>query len=367
MNMNHTHTLQQVRILCDPGLEDICQREAISLLPPDSCTQSDIKPIDDSNRTGRFFLKIDTDSLPALQNMRTAYHFIHHLDTLRAKPKHMMEAAQQWAQQAEIPGFYHNKSLSSFRVTVVRRGNHPFISTDLERLVGGVLVEKSGLAVNLTQADFNLRIDLNDSRADIGIQLNKGPMDKRWKWLFRPRVSLRTTIAAAMLQQAQHFLLPPVKATDVQSVLDPFCGSATIGLEASVHFPKASIFCSDNDPEAVAGAEKNIGQAKMQERIQLSCQDARLLESATGVDICCANTPFGVRMGKKLNFGAFYDDILGKVGEIVRPGGVFVLLIGKKRGLFNYVLKNHPEWQQCDARVIEIGGSFPGFFLLRRR
>ena len=358
-------------LTCDPGLEDACAMEANSITLP---SQISIAEIEKNSSTIQ--LNASEEAIPELLKMRTIYHLGFFLTEIKdsSDGANLIETICKWAETAGVTGITDDTP-GTFRVLTERNGQHPFNSNDVERAVGAIFVRRSKKKVNLKNADTILRIEIRKNNAKIGLQINREPLDKRWKWEYRPRVSLRTTIAAAMLIVAKKYCTSNQTdksdnmQTKVFSVIDPFCGSGTTLLEASVAFPSAELFASDNDPEAVAGTIRNALVAGVADRINIEQLDARELGShfqQERFDICLANTPFGIRMGTRINFRNFYAQLLDSLATVMRPGGVCVLLIGKKRGLFNYVLKDKPEWQQCDARVIEIGGSFPGMFVLRK-
>lgn len=359
--MKHTKTL---RFICDPGMEDICAREVDRIHAVPAGTARAGKP-----RTGMVFLEDHTCNLDLLPELRTVYFALEHLGSITCNVEQMQRELCAWAETLDVPEL---ETVHSFRVNAVRSGTHPFSSNDINRSIGAVLFARTEAAVSLDNPELIIRIDIQEDTAYMGIQLNRDPMDKRWHWKYRPRVTLRTTIASAMIQNGFHYL-QAVHESSCQSeplrLIDPFCGSGTILLEASVSYKGMQITGGDNDPDAIAGSIENAIAANCSDCIDFRLWDALDLSSEFlpgTVDLIITNPPFGLRLGKKINFRNFYQQLLQSTARVIRPGGCMVLLIGKKRGLFNYILEESPEWRQVDARVIEIGGSYPGMFTLRR-
>ncbi|GAB6089736.1 THUMP domain-containing protein [Spirochaeta dissipatitropha] len=359
--MRHTESL---RFICDPGLEDICAREIdhLNTLPAGSAKAGE-------PRTGMVFLEGNPCNIDLLYKLRTVYFVLEHLGSITASVELLQDQLCAWAETVDIPEL---KTVSSFRVNAVRSGIHPFSSNDINRSIGAVLFARTEAGVSLDNPELIIRIDIQDEKAYMSLQLNKEPMDKRWNWQFRPRVTLRTTIASAMIQNGFHYLQPAQESSSSSehlTLIDPFCGSGTILLEAFASVKGAKIIGGDNDPEAVSGCMENAIAAECADSIDLRQWDALDLSSEFlpgSVDLIITNPPFGLRLGKKINFRNFYQQLLDSTASVIRPGGCMVLLTGKKRGLFNYILEESPQWCQVDARVIEIGGSYPGMFTLRR-
>jgi 23S rRNA G2445 N2-methylase RlmL len=154
------------------------------------------------------------------------------------------------------------------------------------------------------------------------------------------------------------------------SLLDPFCGSGTIAVEAAAVLPQAGIVAADKREEAVEGTRANLKALGLTERIGVMQMDARDLDdhfSEESMDAIVTNPPFGVRLHKEADFRRLYERFLRTAHTILTPGGVIVMLVGKKRGLFNKLLRELALYDLLDVRIIEIGGVYPGIFVLRKR
>ncbi len=266
--------------------------------------------------------------------------------------------------------FGEMKRTTSFRVSCSRVGDHGFQSPQVERETGAILQERYGTAVDLERYTLHVKVDIVGDRAFCGYQLTgrKG-LDRRHRWVYHPRVTLRTPIAYAMLVLSGFARKPG-------ALHDPFCGSGTILLEAAGVLAdrdardRSAVRVSGSDLrlEAVEGARANLGAAGL-ESVLVARHDARELGSLLerrSLDYIVTNPPFGIRLGRGSNFHALYRDFLTGAAAALRAGGVLALLVGKRRGLFNRTLQAYPEFEVQGVRIVEMGGVYAALFLLRR-
>lgn len=259
---------------------------------------------------------------------------------------------------------------ASFRVSCSRVGEHGFQSPQVEREVGAILQERYGTAVDLEGYALHVKVDIVDERAFFGYQLTRRKgLDRRHRWIYHPRVTLRTPIAYAMLVLSGFANRPG-------SLHDPFCGSGTILLEAAgvlaerggAQAGETRISGSDLRMEAVEGARANLDAAGLG-RIGVAHHDARELASLIepgSLDYIVTNPPFGIRLGRGSNFHALYYEFLVGAATALREGGVLALLVGRRRGVFNRTLQAVPEFEVQGVRVVEMGGVYAALFVLRR-
>jgi putative N6-adenine-specific DNA methylase/tRNA (guanine6-N2)-methyltransferase len=156
------------------------------------------------------------------------------------------------------------------------------------------------------------------------------------------------------------------------ALLDPFCGSGTIPIEAAswAETEGSPIYASDLAPEAVAGTRANAACNGLDRRIIPRRADATELGRYyrdRGVTTIVCNPPFGVRLGKRINFDQFYRSLLDGAAEILPGDGRLVLLSSRRRGRLNAVIADSPMWTLKGVHLIETGGVFPGIFVLERR
>jgi putative N6-adenine-specific DNA methylase/tRNA (guanine6-N2)-methyltransferase len=196
--------------------------------------------------------------------------------------------------------------------------------------------------------------------------------------VYRPRVTLRTNIAYGLLRLADlpegtGGTGPGTAAADGEprgpTVLDPFCGSGTILIEAASLRSDIRCLGADRDPEAVAGTRDNAAATGLGHRIEVREADARDLAETyppASVDAVISNPPYGIRLGRRTNYTDLYRKFLQGCLTVLKPGGRLVILVGKRRAAFNRVIRELDDIRIVTVRVIEIGGVYPAIFVLRR-
>ncbi len=295
----------------------------------------------------------------ALLRMRSVYHIVRHLRTVELAGNDLMAELLAAVEETAIETLSPD---DTFRVSSKRSGTHPFRSVDIEREAGAVVQRRTGMSVDLEHYSVHVRVDLRDRLCTVGLQLTRDGLDRRWQWQYRPRVALRTVVAYGMLRLARLENMPGC-------ILDPFCGSGTILLEAAAMFPQARIVGADKVLECVEGARENILAAGLDSRVSVEHADARdLVEEwpAGSVDAVVTNPPFGVRLGQKTDFEHLYDRFLRGVEHVLRPGGRAVFLGGKRRHYVSRVLARVRGLRMKHVRVIETGGVYPAVYVLER-
>lgn len=98
---------------------------------------------------------------------------------------------------------------------------------------------------------------------------------------------------------------PWIKPGSVKRILDLCTGSGCIAVAAAMAFPEAGVDATDIDPLALALAERNIKEYKMENRIQLIESDIYQNLSAV-YDLILANPPY-VPAGEIPHFPAEYQ------------------------------------------------------------
>ncbi len=305
----------------------------------------------------------------ALLQLRTIYHAVEIRATSTLTPQALSDRRVLTAEltaaldQGDFPELQGGASLA---VRCRRRGTHPLQSPDIEREAGSALVRRYRCPVRLSAPDITVRVEVNGSALTAGILRTPPEMDHRYHWLYRPRVTLNTVVAAALVQWERR------ETTCSGALLDPFCGSGTILLEAARHSPR-TLYGGDNNPEAVAGTRANLTCNGLGNAAMVRCSDATRVDQFTRVwadrnitGIVC-NPPFGVRLGKGVNFHRFYRDFLTGAAAVLPSGGILIMMSSRRRGVLNEVLHNVPHWDPPQVQLIETTGVFPGIFFLRRR
>ncbi len=370
--------MPNLRVTTNQGIEDVAAREVACLLSEAGIPHGEVTEKPDGHQGvvqvelagADVGTEMRNRLAAALSRARSTYHLVIHTGELTWSGQSVDVLAQEIAAQP-LPAM---ASAESFRVTCSRVGEHPFHSPDVERAVGRELQLRYVTAVDLEHYDVNIRIDIDGASCQCGYQLTgKKGLDRRYIWRYHPRVTLRTTVAYAMLEIAGFAAVPG-------ALHDPFCGSGTILLEAAALARQAAALArapsvavpvsgSDRSASAVAGCCDNLW-ANGAKAVTVEQMDAREmahhLEPAT-LGYIVTNPPYGIRMGQNADFGELYRSFLEQAAGVLRPGGVLALLVGRRRGRFNKVLQSTEEFALEHVRIIEIGGVYPGLFVLRRR
>lgn len=247
-----------------------------------------------------------------------------------------------------------------FRITSERLGSHDFTSHDVQRAAGAAVAERSGAPVDLTGFRVELCVDVHDETVAVTQRLTRRPLSHRAHWHFRPRVALRANLAFCMLRWAG--LGPHSRALG-----DPFCGSATVLVEAGLWLPRLALYGTDSSERSLAWGRANLASAGLAGRAQLVAGDARQAGELLpgGLDAMVTNPPYGQQLGRRMNFPAFYADFLAQARDLLRPGGRLVML-ATRRDAMNHALRRTPGLERVAVREVETGGLYPSLYVLER-
>ena len=283
-------------------MEDIVERELRERLAS-ADFEIELRPLD---LEGQVMLHCDLPEAELREialSLRSCFHVIRHIGFLPMAEPEPLEGLEADLADLDIAEM---RAASRFRVTTQRSGEHEFGSMDAQRVAGAALVERYGTAVNLEDFDTEVRVDAIDDTWLVGVQWTRTSLDKRYSWVYRPRVTLRTTIAYGLLRLAE---LPPPTDTGETTVLDPFCGSGTILIEAASIRDDLRCLGADRDPEAVEGTRANADALGLAGRIEIREADARDLAQSyapASVDAVVTNPPYGIRLGRRTNYTDLY-------------------------------------------------------------
>lgn len=123
-------------------------------------------------------------------------------------------------------------SNTSFRVECERIGEHDFLSIDVEKLFGGLIIEsvnkKLGFKprVALDNPDLIIYIDILDDRLILGIDFCGFDLAKRDYHIFVCKTAIRGNVGASMILYAD--------VPDKKVILDTMSSSGTIPIEAAL-------------------------------------------------------------------------------------------------------------------------------------
>ncbi|TVQ27531.1 MAG: hypothetical protein EA382_03500 [Spirochaetaceae bacterium] len=200
----------------------------------------------------------------------------------------------------------------------------------------------------------------------VGYQLSgrKG-MDRRHAWRFHPRITLRTPVAYGMLRLAGYTMHPG-------PLMDPFCGAGTILLEAGgvakdIGAPVPALRASDREPSAVSGTIDNLSAAGLPADVaEIDVHELKAHVAAGSLDYVITDPPFGVRLGRKIDYHFLYQSLLAGAAHGLRAGGRLALLVDHRRGVFDAVAAGFGAFELVHTRRVTIGTLSPQLIVMRR-
>ena len=260
-----------------------------------------------------------------------------------------------------------------------------FSISDCQAIVKKAIVEKMKTKYNRewfeeTGAKFTVEVSLLKDIATLTIDTSGSGLHKRGYRLESVEAPLKETLAAALVQLSYW--------NKDRLLVDPFCGSGTIAIEAAMigknmapglyrNFAseewsrvkreywndarreawdvmlddgKLDIIASDIDHEAIKAAKENAQNIGLEEDIKFIIKDVRNFKLENNYGVIITNPPYGERLGDKSEIEKLYKDI-GKLFKPLDTYSIYVLtshegfenLYGKKadrrRKLYNGRIK----------------------------
>jgi 23S rRNA G2445 N2-methylase RlmL len=266
--------------------------------------------------------------------------------------------------------------MRTFRVSCVREGaNHGFTSLDVEREVGGALHELYGARASMKGFDLRVRVDVAHQRVLIGTALHSEPLSRRHKLAFTRSVTLKPTVAYALLHLALRAVAAAAAATATPSaatLLDPCCGSGTLPLEAAEALGLRA-HGVDKSLAVVRGAQANAAAAGLTERCSFRQGNARSLDAiyeAHSFDVIVTNAPWGVQTAKARDSGEpllekIYRGLLRSGHTVCKPGGAMVVLVLRWSLLLD-LARRSGLWRVVELRPIRTSNLSPVAVVLER-
>ncbi len=206
----------------------------------------------------------------------------------------------------------------AFSVTVNFVGKRNYSAPEVKAVLAESLVGQNPgwrYAEDDAEADLNLRLFIEHETALVGLRIARDPLHRRAYKVANLPGALKPTVAAAMLQLAG--------VTKRSRLVDPFCGSGTILIEAALR--GATAIGGDLDLEALEAARINVQQAGV--RATLCQWDGRHLPlSEDAVSCVVANLPWGRQIPVDVGLERLYQHSFVEMQHRVIPSGKIVLL-----------------------------------------
>ena len=249
---------------------------------------------------------------------------------------------------------------ASFRASCIRRGDQPFTSEDVMRAVGATLNRVWQVPVDLTGYDVAVHVDVIESRCIVDVVLPHQALSNRHPRVETHPTGLRANIAYAALRMAG------IEEDSTGRVLDPFCGSGTILLEAGDLAPGIEVVGCDWNERAAAGAEANLAQAGLGGRGRVECRDSLAgLDDLGAFDAVVTNPPFGRKLGRGMKFPDFYRRLFELAADRLAPGHRLVFL-ADRGGAVNRGQRAAGGFRLRRRRLIQMSGVWPCIYVFER-
>ncbi|MDP7078711.1 MAG: RsmD family RNA methyltransferase [Candidatus Undinarchaeales archaeon] len=193
-------------------------------------------------------------------------------------------------------------------------------ATRLEPRLGDVIGERTGAPVDLHDPDTVLRVIATPEGAVMGPRVHqRGTFDDRKsdrRPYFHPS-SLAPKLARAMVNLSG--------ARSQKTLLDPFCGTGGIPIEAAM--VGCRVLASDIDPKMVAGTKANLDHLDLE--ASMATGDARHVTELFGegsVDCIATDPPYG-RAASTWGVGLkdLFSEVFPALFAVLRPGGLMCM------------------------------------------
>lgn len=208
-----------------------------------------------------------------------------------------------------------------------------------------------GYMDNPSAYSFEVRVQSNGSLYAVF------PQDERFSYRKQSiPASINPVTAACIMQICQTYM------KDNASVLDPFCGSATMLIERDIYKKTGSMVGVDISPHAIKAACANRKASR--KRFALIKGDI-LGYGGVKHDEIIANMPFGLRvLGHETNI-ELYQRFVEKMPLLLKKNGV-AFLYTQEKALLKKVLKQTGVFTIVESHKIESGGLCPTLYILKR-
>ena len=339
--------LRTYTLTTHPGLEPIAVEELQAILT--TASAGDIEP-------GRVVFQAAPPEEAKLLRLRSVHHVVRYLARIPLSPPIALDDIRSALDNVEVPDL---GGAESFRVRSVRRGRHDFNHMDLERSAGAVLFTRTKIKVDLHRPAVTVRVDLDDDVLWVGILLTPTPLSRRAK-TYAQRVGLSADLAYATTHVAG--LITP------ERIVDPFCGSGTLLLEAGALHPGCELWGSDWVPAAVEGTQLNLHAAGLADRMRVRELDALRMADVyphEAFDAIVTNPPFGLKVGPGINFYRFYHRLLTQARLLLKPEGRLALWV-HRHGQFRGALKTFADLEVYRTIRVQTGSVRPTLLAVRR-
>ncbi len=236
----------------------------------------------------------------------------------------------------------------SFRVTAERFGEHEFRSPEVAAAAGAGVVAATGWRVDLTGFDIEVRVDIHENQAQIGLRLSEKALHRRSR-VRHPRVTLNPTVAAALVRLSH--------PQPNELVVDPMMGGGTLLTERYYYDPHVQLLGGDKFAEKVQLAQQNFAALGVPARL-IQWDVTRLPLPSESVDKFLVNPPWGrLSANRQLN-QRLYPAMLAQMRRCLRPEGRLVVLTCE-RALLRRFRNQFPDMHLLYIKRLTLSGLEP--------
>jgi len=341
-----------------PGLERVAWMEFQAKL-------EDVRLIEEERGRLLFTYPGDPRSLLYLRSVENVYISIRNIKGLTRSRKSLgeifkrvrstdFETALRLHKQAHRS---KGKKRLTFRVVSSKLGRHNFRRVDVQKAVESAITGRYGWKMDLQNPTLEVRIDLEEDEALLGLRLTGEMMRRRAYKIVHLPASLKPTVAYCMV-----LLSEPARA-DV--FVDPMCGAGTIPVERSLAGPYRRIIGGDVEESVVRSARGNVDASRRSVDLAVWDVSAVPLQDRT-VDKVVCNLPFGKQIGSRSANRALYSGFLREMVRILKPGGRAVLLTSE-RELMNELIGPYPSVNLMRRLKIDLLGIRAYIYVIQTR
>ena len=244
----------------------------------------------------------------------------------------------------------------AFDVSASFLGRRNYSRYDVEDRIGDALraasgwrylARRSGLPA---RTDLSLRVHLTTERTTVAVRISARPLHRR-----AYRVASRPGALHPPLARALALLAAP---SPCRVLLDPFCGTGTIPIEARLASRTVRSVGMDIDPAAIAAARANSAAASV--AVTLSTADAsRLPLAEDSVDAVATNPPWGTRVRPAGAVSAGLTPFWPELARVLQPSGRVAVLGAPS-------LRLPADWAIRERVSVRVSGALADLVVLAR-
>lgn len=343
----------------NPGLETVVRAEFRQRCYDAGANPADCYATPDKIR-GRVTASAPAATMAAVAPaMRSVHHVRRPVTRFTLDADDPLGGIEQALAVADIPEM---AGAASFRVSSNRRGEHPFSSEDVMRAAGAALNARYGTPVDLTGYAVDVNVDVIEDLCTVDVACTHTAMSNRHPRIRTHPAALRANIAYAAVRFAN---LGPESGL----LLDPFCGSGTILLEAGDIWPQLRLEGWDWNARAAEGTRANLEAAGLADRARIHAADSADFANAYQpgeVDAIVTNPPFGRKLGRTIHFPGFYRRLFESAAAVLPPRGRLVVL-ADRTGALRRGLAASGGFRTRRATLIQMSGVWPTLYVLERQ